>query len=385
MSDFVARNQVLLLRNGTEYFPALLQAIEAAQHEIHLQTYIYEQDDIGRIVAAALMRAAARGVDVCLLLDGFGCKDLARSFVRELEQAGVDVLFYNPSISPWTLKRRRLRRLHRKLVVVDGHTALVGGINIIDDMNTPGHTPPRIDYAVCVQGPLLVPIRASARRLWRRTAWARLRTVRGGLLRAHLPEQVAGSMWAAYVERDNVRHRHDIEEAYLAAIDAARCEIIIANSYFLPGLRFRRALMAAAHRGVRVQLLLQSRVEYVLLDYASHALYDQLLAAGIEIYEYYTSFMHSKVAVVDGHWATVGSSNIDPFSFLLSREANIMVADAGFAGGLRRDLQHAIEICARRVELNDWQRAPLMRRLLARAGYALIRFVMGVIGYPERC
>lgn len=384
MSGFVAGNKVVLLRNGTEYFPALQRAIDAAQYEIHLQTYIYEVDQAGRAVAEALKRAAGRGVSVCLLLDGFGCKEIPKGFVLELQAAGVDVLVYRPKISPWTLKRRRLRRLHRKVAVIDGRIAFVGGINIIDDMNAPDHIPPRVDYAVSVEGPLLAQIRASTRRLWRRMAWTRLLRVDGGRMKGRLQPQIAGSMWAAYVVRDNIWHRRDIENAYLEAIDSARSEIVIANSYFLPGIRFRRALVGASRRGVRVVLLLQSRVEYLLLDYASRALYDQMLDAGVEIHEYQKSLMHSKVAVIDGHWATVGSSNIDPFSLLLAREANVVVDDAGFAFELRQDLELAIQSGSRQVSPADWRRAHFGRRLIARVLYGLIRFFMGVIGYPER-
>jgi len=384
MSGFVVGNKVVLLRNGTEFFPALQQAIDAAEHEIHLQTYIYEVDILGRTIAEALKRAAARGVSVCLLLDGFGCKDMPREFVRELRASGVEVLFYRPKVSPWTLRRRRLRRLHRKVAVVDGSIAFVGGINIVDDMNAPGHTPPRVDYAVCVEGPLLTTIRASIRGLWRRTAWARLRRVDAGHLKGRLHPAVAGTVWAAYVVRDNIWHRRDIENAYLGAIDSASKEIVIANSYFLPGIRFRQALVAAAHRGVRVVLLLQARVEYILLDYATRALYDELLDAGIEIYEYQKSFMHSKVAVIDGHWATVGSSNIDPFSLLLAREANVVVEDAEFANELRQDIERAIQSGARQVLLADWRRAHFGRRVMARVLYGLVRLLMGLIGYPER-
>ena len=384
MSKFVGGNHVVLLRNGTEFFPALQQAIDAAEYEIHLQTYIYEVDLVGRAIAEALKRAAARGVSVCLLLDGFGCKDIPKAFVRELQESGVHVLIYRPKISPWTLKHRRLRRLHRKVAVIDGLIAFVGGINIIDDMNAPESTPPRIDYAVSVQGPLLTTIRASTRRLWRRTAWARLMRVDAGHMKGRLQPRNAGNMWAAYVLRDNIWHRRDIENAYLGAIDAARNEIVIANSYFLPGIRFRRALVGASRRGVRVVLLLQARVEYWLLDYATRALYDQLLAAGIEIHEYQKSFMHSKVAVIDGHWATVGSSNIDPLSLLLAREANVVIEDAGFADELRRDLELAIQSGSRQVTFADWRSGHFGRRLIARMLYGLIRAFMGVIGYPER-
>ena len=142
--------------------------------------------------------------------------------------------------------------------------------------------------------------------------------------------------------RDNLRNRREIEQAYLTAIHNARSEILIANAYFLPGVRFRRALVAAAQRGVQVTLLLQGRVEYVLLHYASRALYGQLLQAGVEIQEHHKSFLHAKVAVIDRRWATVGSSNIDPFSLLMSREANIVVRNVPFAEELRREVRRII-------------------------------------------
>jgi cardiolipin synthase len=330
------------------------------------------------------MRAAMREVMVCLLLDGFGCRSLPTSLIDSMQQSGVQVLIYRPKISPWTLKRNRLRRLHRKIAVMDGRMAFVGGINIIDDMNTPGHTPPRVDYAVQVEGPLLKPILGSARRLWRRIAWAHLRRVKPSRLTESIPPAASGNVWAAYVMRDNALHRHDIEAAYLSAIEVARSEIMIANSYFLPSADFQKALISAARRGVRVILLLQARVEYWLLDYASRALYHNFLAAGIEIYEYHTSFMHSKVAVIDSHWATVGSSNIDPISLWLAREANIVVEDAEFAKQLRGDIEQAICNDARPVRLKDWNSAGRVRHFAVRLTYSLVRLLMGVVGFPDK-
>src|SRR5664279_3796795 len=246
MMHFHSGNQVTLLRNGTEYFPALEAAIDSAQHEIYLQAYIYEADDTGLRIGAALKRAVQRNVSVNLLLDGFGSKDLSRDYVQELQAAGVEIIFYRPKISPWTFKRGRLRRLHVKVIVIDGRTAFIGGINIIDDMDVPHHPGPRIDYAVSVEGSLLPTIRAYASRLWRRIAWSQLRPVHA---RPHLPaqrtQQAAGGMRAAFVMRDNVLHRRDIEHAYLLAIANAKSEIIIANAYFIPGRRFRRALLVA--------------------------------------------------------------------------------------------------------------------------------------------
>ncbi|MEQ1602875.1 MAG: cardiolipin synthase ClsB [Methylophilaceae bacterium] len=377
-------NQVILLRNGAEYFPALEAAIDNAQHEIYLQTYIFEADKIGLRISAALKRAAIRGVTTCVLLDGFGCKNIPPKFVQEMQEAGVSLLFYRQKISPWTFKRNRLRRLHSKLTVIDGSIGFVGGINIIDDFNTPHQHAPRIDYAVSVRGPLLKLMHASAYKLWQHISWLHFRQPHISKSRGRIHPKPAGSMRAAFVIRDNVLHRNDIEEAYLEAIINAQTEIVIANSYFLPGLRFRRALIEAQQRGVRVILLLQARVEYRLLDYASHALYSAFLRQGIEIYEYHKSFMHSKVAVIDHHWVTVGSSNIDPFSLLLAREANVIICDDQFGAELRADIECTITKGSRKIRPERWKRERIIKRFFYWLVYGLLRFVLGILGYPDK-
>ena len=183
--------------------------------------------------------------------------------------SGVELLKYRPEVAPWQFRSHRLRRLHRKLAHVDGRIAFVGGINVIDDMNTPGHKPPRVDFAVSVEGLLLPSIAHSMQRVW-----ALVQLVQHGSSQLSLfPEQSrgerAGTQTAEFVIRDNLRHRRDIEQAYLAAIRRAKSEIIIANSYFFPGITFRRALADAAARGVAVTLILQAKVEYLLLHFAS--------------------------------------------------------------------------------------------------------------------
>ena len=382
--QFIDGNKLQLLRNGTTYFPALQQAIDVAKDEIYLETYIFRDDETGQAIAAALARSAQRGVAVRVIVDGFGCKDHFAEIRERLLAANVQVLIYRPKISPLTLHRNRLRRMHRKLAVIDARVAFVGGINIIDDMDTPGDNPPRYDYAVRIEGPLLVPIVEEVQRLWSRVAWANRR--RGWRAKRIVAVDAAprGSQRAALVVRDNLRHRADIEDAYLAAIGNARAEIIIANAYFFPGVRFRRALLDATRRGVRVMLLLQGRVEYFLQHYASRAFYGPLLDAGVEIYEYKRSFMHAKVAVIDQRWSTVGSSNIDPFSLLLAREANIVVDDQPFAQELRRNLQRDMENGAIIVARTAWRNQPWLERVLIWASYNLARLVMGLTGYADR-
>lgn len=368
-----------LLRNGDEYFPRLVAAIDGATASVYLETYSYATDDIGRMIAEALQRAAQRGVRTHLLLDGYGSAEFPRTWAEELHASGVGVLKFRPEISWLTLKRHRLRRLHRKLAVVDGRIAFVGGINIVNDVPGGEVLEPRLDYAVEIQGDTVARIHAAVRRLWALVSWMSLRRQREQVSLRPAHPHVAHRK-VAFLLRDNLRHRRDIEQAYLKAIAGAQHEIIIANAYFLPAQRLRHALRQAAQRGVRVVLLLQGRAEYRLQHYATLALYDELLRAGMEIHEYHTSYLHAKVAVVDGHWATVGSSNIEPFSLWLAREANLVVRDDEFAGALRASLLGEMERGAHFVEHATWSKRSAWMRLLTRASYAFMRLLTAVIG-----
>ena len=382
VNRFLPGNRVTLLRSGGEYFPALAHAIDLAEREVWLETYIYADDDVGRIITAALVRAAQRGIVVRVLVDGWGARHyLTAAIERELEDGKVALLKYRPEVAPWQFRSHRLRRLHRKLAHIDGRIAFVGGINIIDDVNTPGQKPPRVDFALRIEGPLLVPIVRTMQRVWAINELVQFQRSEVPLFPSPRRAQRAGAQTAKFLIRDNLRHRRDIETEYLAAIRTAKHEILIASSYFFPGIRFRRAMIAAAGRGVAVTLLLQGRVEYLLLHYASRALYGQLLSAGITIQEYHQSFLHAKVAVVDSLVATVGSSNIDPYSLLMAREANVFVRDPDFANQLREELARMIDDGSRRVRPQHWALRPRPYKALIWLAYGTVRVAMGLLGY----
>jgi cardiolipin synthase len=395
--DYVGGNRLTLLKNGADYFPALVAAINAAKVEVFLETYIFADDRTGIFVANALALAALRGVATHLMIDGFGAKEFAPHLREMLSKANVEILIFRPQVSPWPpwRQRVRIRRLHRKLASIDGAVAFVGGINIIDDSDTPVLTPPRYDYAVRIEGPLAMRVRAEAARLWTRVSWAtfgrRWRRWPGfDMLAGRAPRlappagaPAADGKRAALVVRDNLQHRRDIEEAYLEMIDAARDEVVIAVAYFFPGSRFRIALARAAHRGVNVTVLLQGKVEYMLLYYAARALYRPLLLAGVRIQEYHRSFLHAKVAVFDGRIACVGSSNIDPFSLLLAREANVFVDDAAFAGELRASLHEAIENGSLAIPRRR-RRLPFLLRARIWFSYRIARLLLAFYGYDRQ-
>jgi cardiolipin synthase len=374
---FADGNRLTLLCNGEQYFPALVDAVDAARHEIFLETYIYADDETGSLVTDALARAAARGVSVSVLIDGYGSSDFPTRFRHILRDAGAQLQVFRP-FRIWSLQRDRLRRLHRKNMSIDGRIAFVGGINIIDDFEGEMPASPRFDYAVRVEGPLAAQVRDTAARLWARLAGEPRRPPP-----ALTPGHFRDGNRAALVVRDSIRHRRDIERAYLGLIGGAQQDIVIANAYFLPGRRFRQALVRAARRGVRVVLLMQGRVEFLLLHLASRAMYGQLLDAGIEIWEYRRGTLHAKVAVFDRAFGCVGSSNLDPYSLLMALEANVFVGDRRFAGELRASLEEAMHAGARAIPPQHWRRRPLWQRVPIWIAYGITRLLIAFASYER--
>lgn len=381
VGKLVPGNQIRLLQNGEEFFPALIAAIDAAQTEVRLETYIFNLDDIGIRVGDALVRAATRGVQVALLLDGVGSRVLPRTWLKDIQQAGVRVLIYRPPHFGWLTNPGNLRRLHRKIAVIDARLAFLGGTNIMDDFVPIAWPAPRLDYSVAITGPVVSEIYRNAKRLWRLVARSQLQPGLDDLPALTADTAPTGHARIAYIVRDNLRHRRNIERAYLAAIVTAQRDIILASAYFLPGRSFRRALKKAVARGVQVRLLVQGRTDHAFFHAASRALYGDLLNAGVAIFEYHASELHAKVAVVDGHWVTIGSSNIDPFSLLLAREANIVSEDRELARQLQQKLQAAIQHGARELVGADWQRRAWPHRLLSWVAYGFVRWMVGMAGF----
>ena len=401
-------HQVHLLQGGQEYFPALVRAIDRATHEVRMETYIFDLDPSGQTVATALVRAAQRGVAVYLVMDGAGTPVIASQWAQKFDAAGVHWHIYLPLGRLGLLIPNRWRRLHRKLCVVDGRVAFCGGINVLDDFLDPNYgtlSEPRFDFAVRVMGPLVKEVHEVAEQFWWRVqtasnvrrrdfsaAWQTLQAAveaeLDGELDSNLDEidlhhgKGSGlrSARADLVLRDNLRHRSRIERAYRKAIGDARKEVIIANAYFLPGHKLRKALIHAAQRGVKVRLLLQGRYEYFMQYHAVRLVYGALLQAGVEIHEYAPSFLHAKVAVIDGHWATVGSSNLDPLSLLLAREANVVVDDVHFAKDLRERLVNAMEQEGLRVDPASYAHRPWRQRCLDGLAFGLMRLGLFLTG-----
>lgn len=383
-----------LLEGSRAYFPALVDAIDNARREVLLETYIFDFTGASADVAYALERAARRGLLVRVVVDGFGTDDPPPAWRERFLEAGVDWQVFSPPGRLGVLWPGAWRRLHRKLCVVDETVAFCGGINILDDLHDPNYGPlaaPRLDFAVQVEGPLAAQVHLAMMQLWQRMRT--LNRLRRGLLTGaltslrstpHRPlaprESALQGSRAALVLRDNLRNRARIEQAYRRAIGRAREEVIIANAYFAPGRKMREALVSAASRGVKVVLLLQGRYEYFMQYYAARPIYGALLRAGVEIHEYSPSFLHAKVAVIDGRWATVGSSNLDPLSLLLAREANVIIEDLEFAQGLRSRLQHAMAHEGQAMDAAEFAARPLRQRFLENIALAVMRLLLAIQG-----
>ncbi|KKY80746.1 MULTISPECIES: cardiolipin synthase ClsB [Leclercia] len=340
-------NRIRLLENGDNFYPAVFAAIGKAERRVILETFIWFEDGVGRQLHAAVLGAAQRGVQIEVLLDGYGSPDLSDDFVGELTAAGVVFRYYDPRPPLLGMRTNVFRRMHRKIVVIDDRIAFVGGINYSDEHMSDYGPEAKQDYAIEVEGPVVqdilqfelenLPGNAAARRWWKRR---------------HRPEENTkpGEAQALFVWRDNEEHRDDIERHYLKMLANARREVIIANAYFFPGYRLLHAMRNAARRGVRVKLIVQGEPDMPIVTVGARLLYHYLVKGGVQIYEYRRRPLHGKVAVMDDHWATVGSSNLDPLSLSLNLEANLIIHDREFNHTLRENLNTIIEKDCVRVD-----------------------------------
>jgi len=332
-------NLVELLENGEAYFPRVFEAMRQAKSEILLETFIVFEDKVGEELQHVLIDAAQRGVRVTASLDGFGCGELSTDYLTALSEAGVHLQIFDPAPKRLGFRTNWFRRLHRKIVVVDGTIAFIGGINFSADHLADFGPEAKQDYSVEVQGPAVADIhhfallqsgRPARAKYW----WQRRRQRRSELAFSDHDGQVR------LVYRDNGDHRTDIEEVYRQVLRSAQRRVVIANAYFFPGYRLLREIRNAARRGVEVRLILQGQPDMMVAKLAARMTYDYLLKAGVQIHEYCERPLHGKVALVDEDWSTVGSSNLDPLSLSMNLEANVLIRDRAF----NRDLFERLEM-----------------------------------------
>jgi cardiolipin synthase len=373
MRGWTTSNELELLENGEEFFPRAFEAIRMAREEVLVETFIWSEDGVGHELMQALVAAAARGVRVRATVDGYGCPGFSSEFLTRLTAAGVQIYAFDPGPTMFHIRTNLLCRLHRKIVIVDGRLAFVGGINFSDvHLRSFGRESTQ-DYAVEVRGPIVEQIRdycssgadvpGVPRQRWR--YWLR-----------RLPREMrrpSGDGQVLFVIRDNDGHPTDIETMYRLGIRSAKRRIILANAYFFPGYWFIRELSRAGRRGVDVQLIMQGKPDRPVPVAVGSIVYEHLVAAGVKIFQYTERPLHAKVAIIDDHWATVGSSNLDPVSLGLNLEANLFILDGRFNAALRQSLERLIENSCQQLTLDDPSRMSMWRRLLVTIAYHLTR------------
>ena len=352
-SRWVGGNAFELLENGEAFFPRVFDAIRQAQREVVLETFILFEDKVGLALHEALLDAARRGVQVDVTIDGFGSPDLSDQFIGSLCEAGVRIHVFDPGTRLFGWRTNMLRRMHRKIVVVDGEVAFVGGINYSADHLADFGPEGKQDYSVQVRGPIVAVIHRFVHAMLatgqRHRPGRRWFSHRARLRSQSSTTPPVGDAQALFVTRDNGRHTNDIERHYRAAIRSARQRVTIANAYFFPGYRLIREMRRAARRGVEVRLILQGQPDMPIVKTAAELLYQHLINAGVKIFEYCERPLHGKVALVDDQWATVGSSNLDPLSLSLNLEANLIIRDRAFNAHLAERLEDLIEHKCRQI------------------------------------
>ncbi|HET8935375.1 MAG TPA: phospholipase D-like domain-containing protein [Polyangiales bacterium] len=355
-------NRVTLFHDGGACLAAMYQAIEAAQREILLEMYWFGSDKTGHRFALALEERARAGVKVCVIYDAVGSWESDSAQFTRLREAGCDVHVYNP-VRRWLFRLGAgNRRDHRKLLVVDGQIGMTGGVNLADPWApiADGGGGFR-DNLVRIEGPAVADMRAIFATLWPHR------------LPVSAVPAPAGDVSVRVLANDRRKQRRRIERAYLFAIRSARRRVLIENSYFVPSWFVRTALRRAAKRGVDVSVVLPSVSDVPLVKFASHRSYEHLLQAGVKLYEWGHSVLHSKIAVVDD-WCTVGTHNLDYRSWLYNLEINVSMVDAGLARELGERIGQAI-VVSERIDPKQWALRPLLHRWLERLLYRFRRLL----------
>ena len=376
-SDWVSGNAISLLENGDEFFPSIIATIDSAQKEVLLETFILCDDPVGQALKSTLAQAAQRGVWVSVFVDGYGSHFLPQEYTDFLRSAGVHFEVFHPQPRWLRVRTNLFRRLHRKLAVVDGAVAFIGGINLAHNQHSDYGADYKQDYAARIQGPSVTVIRNFMHRA--------IQEYRGG----HFPfpeiEQPSGregNVSMRFLLRDNARCRTDIEDEYVARVRNARHTIIMANPYFFPGYRLLKGLRDAARRGVKVCVLIQGKPGSPLAKAGARLLYDYLVESEVNVYEYWERQLHAKIAAFDDDWATIGSSNLDPLSLCLNLEANVFVRSAEFNQEVQTRIQTLIDNSYVREINNSWLlRRTLVKGFISFLAYHFLRHFPGFSGW----
>jgi cardiolipin synthase len=372
-AGYTAHNRVQLVRGGADYFNVAEALIDQAVHSIHFQTYIFEHDQTGQRVADALVRAAFRNVRVYLMLDGYASADLDPAFVQRWRESGIHFRWFQPIVKGKDFYLGR--RMHHKILVVDGLHSLVGGVNVSNRYNDLPGQPAWLDFAIRIDGEASIELYNRCVEMWTKTLWKKI----------GLPGLFNWRSILAFDEQANtririndwVRNKNQISRSYLEMFHRANDQITILSSYFMPGRILRKQIDQAARRGVVIRVILTSRSDVHLSKSAERYLYPWLLNRNVEIYEYRHTVLHGKMATYDRQWATIGSYNVNNISAYASIELNVDVHNTAFATSVERALERIIQDDCIRISRSRFSTGTnLFLRFKRRVSYEMIRVIL---------
>lgn len=370
--EYKEGHQVELLQSGDPFFSAVIKVIDEAKRYIHFQTYIIDEDDTGRRIAEALVRAAGRGVRIYMLLDAFGTKYLTKEFIDTIENSGILFRFFSPVFI--TKGFQLSLRLHHKVVLADGEQAIIGGMNFADRYYGTPDVRGWLDFAVLIKGPECIHVNSICRKLWNKTFISKEERATEIVYSTPSYEQ---NISLRVVENNWYRNKIEILRSYRAALKNARHHMIIFASYFLPGRLERKLFRLASARGVDIRIVLAAKSDAPMFKRATSFLYEYILRNNIKIYEYYPANLHAKVATVDGKWCTVGSYNLNHISDYGSIEMNVNIMNEAFTSGFEKILTDIMKNDCRQVTVEEFmRRRTWWSRLRGWTSYQMIRLLM---------
>ena len=376
---YTAINQVKLIRAGKEYFNLLLQLIHEAKENIHIQSYIFDDDETGRAVADAMKDAAKRKVNVYLMADGYASQKMSKSFIHELRNAGIHFRFFEPFFTSRYFYFGR--RMHHKVAVVDMKYALVGGINIANRYNDMPGKPAWLDFALYAEGEIAKHLCVLCWKTWNGFSLNMpLTPCEEKQISFTIPLENRSEVRMR--RNDWVRRKNEISGTYIEMLRTAKKQVTILCSYFLPGNVIRKQIVKAIKHGVTIRIIAAGQSDVLLAKNAERWLYDWLLRNGIELYEYQKNILHGKIAVCDDQWMTIGSYNINNISTYASIELNLDVRNPGFTMQVRKTLEEIIaNDCIRITTEHHSKTKNIFKQFIRWISYQFIRIVIYIFTF----
>jgi cardiolipin synthase len=369
---YSSHNHVQLVRGGRDFFTILYRLLEEAKHTVHLQIYIFEDDETGTEVATALMKAAQRGVKVYLLLDGYASQYLPAEFIAQLKASGIQFRWFEPVFRSKYFYFGR--RMHHKIVVIDAVHSLVGGVNISNRYNDMPDQPAWLDWALYSNGEVSAELYNLCVEVWNKSGWGKKKNQ---LLKSEASFHLHGEECLVRVRRNDwVKRKNQISRTYLEMFRKASSHICIMSSYFLPGRAFRRNMTQAAKRGIKIKVIAAGISDISMVKHAERYLYRWMLKNGIELYEYQPNVLHGKLSTYDGKFVTVGSYNVNNISAYASIELNIDIQNNRFAETTEQTLEQImVNDCILISEKEFERHNTFIKRAWQRLCYEMIRLI----------